>query len=166
MSQPCFLDYQCLAPLLDTHLLKEHVHDYQHHDREKHGIILYLINFKDDEPLIEKIGIPIGVECHVQFTTPVELFQDSREVTDGEVNFLQRHDLRNALQGELIIGIKGEFTHFELPLLNFQMVYLPVYLAAQDNGDDNAKAQANAMMGSMDTAMPAIWWRLRISNCT
>lgn len=28
--------------------------------------------------------------------------------------------------------------------------YLPVYLAAQDNGDDNAKAQANAMMGSMD----------------
>ena len=44
--------------------------------------------------------------------------------------------------------------------------YLPVYLAAQDNGDDNAKAQANAMMGSMDTAMPAIWWRLRISNCT
>lgn len=38
--------------------------------------------------------------------------------------------------------------------------------AAQDNGDDNAKAQANAMMGSMDTAMPAIWWRLRISNCT
>ena len=44
--------------------------------------------------------------------------------------------------------------------------YLPVYLAAQDNGDDNVKAQANAMMGSMDTAMPAIWWRLRISNCT
>ena len=37
---------------------------------------------------------------------------------------------------------------------------------AQDNGDDNVKAQANAMMGSMDTAMPAIWWRLRISNCT
>ena len=29
-------------------------------------------------------------------------------------------------------------------------LYLPVYLAAQDNGDDNAKAQANAMMGSMD----------------
>ncbi|WP_430392746.1 zinc-ribbon domain-containing protein [Bifidobacterium longum] len=33
-------------------------------------------------------------------------------------------------------------------------------------GVDHTKAQANAMMGSMDTAMPAIWWRLRISNCT
>ena len=95
---------------------------------EKHGVIFYLVDFKDDEPLIEEVGVPIGIERHFQLSAPVKLFQDGGEVADGETDFLQRRDLGDALQGELVIGIKGEFTHFELPLLNFQMVYLPVYL--------------------------------------
>ena len=124
MSQPCFFDYQCLAPLLDTHLLKEHVHDYQHHDREKHGIILYLINFKDDEPFIKEVYIQIGIQRGFQLATPVELLQDGCEIPDAETDFLLRGDLRDAFQGKLIVGVKGQFLYSQPAFLYFQVINL------------------------------------------
>ena len=69
--------------------MQEYVHDDQHHNGEKHGVILNLVDFKDDELLIKQVGIQVGVERHFQFSAPVKLFQDGSEVTNGEVDFLQ-----------------------------------------------------------------------------
>ena len=123
-SFPRFLDYQCLATFLDTHLLKEYVHDYQHHDREKHGIILYFINLKDDEPFIKEVYIQVGVQRGSQLATPVKLLQDGGEVPDAETDFLLRGDLRDALQGKLIVGVEGQFLYPEPAFLYFQVINL------------------------------------------
>ena len=86
---PRFFNNEGFSPFLDTHLLQEYVHDDQHHNGEKHGVILNLVDFKDDELLIKQVGIQVGVERHFQFSAPVKLFQDGSEVTNGEVDFLQ-----------------------------------------------------------------------------
>ena len=103
---PRFLNNQRLASFLDAHLLQEHVHDNQDNYRKKHGVIFNLVNLEDDELLIEEVHIQIGVQGHLQFAAPVELLQDSCEVTDVELNLLLCHDLRNAFQCKLIVGIE------------------------------------------------------------
>ena len=51
---PCLFDDQDFATLLDTHFLKEYIHDNQRNKREKERIIFYTVDFKDDEGLIEQ----------------------------------------------------------------------------------------------------------------
>ena len=51
---PCFLDDKGLAALLDTHLLGEHVHDNQQHNRSQHRVVLDLIQLKDNELLVKQ----------------------------------------------------------------------------------------------------------------
>ena len=58
---PCFLDNQRLSSLLDTHLLQEHVHDYEYHNRKQHGVIFNLVDFEDDKLLIEEVHVQVGV---------------------------------------------------------------------------------------------------------
>ena len=125
---PCLFDYQCLASFLDAHLLQEHVHDNQHHDREKHGVILDFVNFKDDKPLVKEVHVQVGVQRGFQLAAPVELFQDGCKVTDVETDFLQRGDLRDALQGKLIVGIEGKLLDLQPPFLFFHVVDLLLYL--------------------------------------
>ena len=117
-----------LAPLLDAHLLEEHVHDDEHHDGEKHGVILYLVNFKYDETFVEEVNVHVGVQRRLQLAAPVELFEYGGEVADVEAHFLQRGDLRYALQGELVVGVEGEFPHFQPAFLFLHAVNLPVNL--------------------------------------
>ena len=45
-----------------------------------------------------------------------------------ETDFLQLCNLRNALQGKLIIGIEREFLNLQPALLFLHVVNLPVYL--------------------------------------
>ena len=125
---PCFLDDECLASFLDAHLLQEHVHDNEYHNREQYGVIFNLVDFKDDELLIEEVHVQVGVQGHLQFATPVELLQDGSEVADVELNLLLCHDLRNALQSKLVVGIEGQFPDFQSAFLLLDVVYLLVYL--------------------------------------
>ena len=125
---PRFLNDECLASFLDAHLLQEHVHDNQDNYREKHGVILNLVNLEDNELLIEEVHVQIGVQGHFQFAAPVELLQDSCEVADVELNLLLCHDLRNALQGKLVVGVEGQFPDFQSAFLFLDVVYLLVYL--------------------------------------
>ena len=124
---PRLFDNQGLAPLLDAHLLEEHVHDYEHHDGEKHGVIFYLVNFKYDETLVEEVHVQVGVQRRFQLAAPVELFEDGGEAVYVEIDFLQRGYLRDALHGELVVGVEGEFPDLQPPFLLLHAVYLPVY---------------------------------------
>ena len=45
-----------------------------------------------------------------------------------ETDFLQLCNLRNALQGKLVIGIKREFLNLQPTFLFLHVVNLPVYL--------------------------------------
>ena len=85
---PRLFDNQSLAPLLDAHLLEEHVHDDEYHDGEKHGVILYLVNFKYDETLVEEVNVQVGVQRRFQLAAPVELLEDGGEVMYVECYFL------------------------------------------------------------------------------
>ena len=123
---PRLFDYQGLAPFLDAHLLEEHVHDDEHHDGEKHGVVLYLVNFKDDETLIEEVHVQVGVQRRLQFAAPVELLEDGGEAVYVERDFLQGGDLRDALHGELVVGVEGQLPDLQPPFLFLHAVYLPV----------------------------------------
>ena len=125
---PRLFDYQGLAPFLDAHLLEEHVHDYEHHDGEKHGVIFYLVNFKYDETLVEEVHVQVGVQRCLQLAAPVELLEDGCEVVYVECYFLQGSDLRDALHGELVVGVEGKFPDLQPPFLLLHAVYLLVYL--------------------------------------
>ena len=108
MSQTCLFDDKSLPSLLDTHLLQEHVHDNQHHNREKHRIILYFIYFEHNETLVKQVNVQVGVQRHLQLAATVDLFQYGRKVMYIETDFLQLCNLRYAFQGKLIIGIERE----------------------------------------------------------
>ena len=41
---PCLFDDESLSAFLDTHFLKEHIHDDEHDDREQHGIVLDFVS--------------------------------------------------------------------------------------------------------------------------
>ena len=127
MSQPRLFDDQGLAPLLDAHLLQEHVHDDEHHDGEKHGVVLYLVDFEDDEALVEEVHAHVGVERGLQLAAPVELLEDGREVSDAEVYLFERHYLGDALQRELVVGVEGQLPDFQAALLLLHTAYLSVY---------------------------------------
>ena len=125
---PRFFDDQCLAPFLDAHLLQEHVHDDQHNDGEKHGVILYLVDFKDDEPLVKEVHVHVGVQRGLQLSAPVELFQDGGEIMDIEADLVHGHNLGDTLQRELVIGVEGQLPDFQPAPLLLDMPYLPVRL--------------------------------------
>ena len=113
---------------LDTHLLQEHVHNDEYHNREQHGVILNLVDFEDDELLIEEVHVQVGVQGHLQFAASVELLQNGSEVADVELNLLLCHDLRNAFQCKLIVRVEGQFPDFQSAFLFLDVVYLLVYL--------------------------------------
>ena len=121
---PCLFDDQGLSSLLDTHLLQEYVHDDEHHNGEEHRVILDLVNLEDDELLVKERIIHVVVQRVFQFTAPVELFEDGREVVDVKRNFLFRHDLRNAFQSKLVIGIERQSRHLHLSALCLHLVNL------------------------------------------
>ena len=60
----------------------------------------------------------------LQLAALVELFQNRGEVVDVETNLFLRHDLWNALQGELIVGVEREVGHLHLPPLSLHLVNL------------------------------------------
>ncbi len=115
---PCLLDDQTLTPFLDTHLLGEHVHDDEHDDGEKDGVVLHLVNLEDDELFIEKGAVHVVVQGVLQLTALVERLQDGGEVMDGEVHMLLLQYLGDALHGELIIGVETQLTDTELAALH------------------------------------------------
>ena len=121
---PCFLDDKALPVLLDTHLLREHVHDDEHDNGEKHGVILDLVNLEDDELLVEESAVHVVVECVFQLTAFIERSKDCGEVINrkGDIVFLRY--LRYALDGKLIEGVEIKFLDFDglalmLNLLDF-----------------------------------------------
>ena len=108
---PCLFNHQRLTTFLDTHLLGEHVHDDKQHDRSQHGIVLNLVQLKDDELLIEEGGLHIAVEGFLIFAALVEGGEDGCIVVDVELRGVEVHlfhQLGDALEGELIEGVEHE----------------------------------------------------------
>ncbi|CUQ60724.1 Uncharacterised protein [Segatella copri] len=54
----------------------------------------------------------------------VKRFEDGGEVIDVELDMLLVQNLRDALQGKLIIGVEGQFLYFQLFLLPFYLFQL------------------------------------------
>ena len=107
-SLPCLFNDDGLTSFLQSHLLKEDVHNYHDNDREKNVIVLNLIHLEDNKLLVKECFIGIVVQRLLQLATLVKAAQNSREVLDAEVNVLITADLRDALQGKLIEGIERE----------------------------------------------------------
>ena len=119
---PCLLDDEALAALsLDTHLLRENVHDDKDDNREEGLVILHLVDLEYDELLVEKALVHVIVEGILQLTATVEGLQNRTEVVDVEVGLLNLvgvRDLRNTLQGKLKEGIEVQLLNREFLLLS------------------------------------------------
>src|SRR5574344_2045148 len=126
-SLPCFLYDECLAPLFQTHLLQEHVHDDQHNNREENRVILDFVNLKDDKFLIEERFVEVVVQRVFQLASLVELLQDGRKVINVKLYLLLGHDLRYALQGKLIITVERQIINMQFFTLLLYLIYLLFY---------------------------------------
>ena len=121
---PCFLDNQAFPAFLDSHLLGEHIHDDEHDDREEDWIVLYLVYLENDELLIKQAAVQVIVQDILLLSSLVERFEDGGEVIDVELDMLLVQNLRDALQGKLIVGVEGEFLYFQLFLLSLYLFQL------------------------------------------
>ena len=121
---PCLFDDECLSAFLDTHLLEEHIHDDEHNDGKQHGVVLDFVYLKDDKPLIEERLLQIVVQCTLQFTATVELFEDGSEVVNVEGYLFLGHQLWNTFQGIFIESIERQFPDGHLPSALFHFLYL------------------------------------------
>ena len=100
---PGFLDDKHLAVLLDSHLLQEHVHDYQRDKREQQRIILYTVNLEHHEGLVEQRTVHVLVQGLFMVAAPVEVLHHvavSREVYARNVVLVT--DVRNTLDGVFV----------------------------------------------------------------
>ena len=133
MSQPCLLDDQALAVLLQSHLLQEYVHDDERHDGEQLLVLLDGIHLEDDEGLIEQGAIDILIEYLVVLAALVEVLEHVGEVVavdGGDVVFDTY--LVETLTGKLIERVERQCLHCQrhAPILQSldEFLHLVVYL--------------------------------------
>ena len=119
---PCLFDDESLSAFLDTHFLKEHIHDDEHDDREQHGVVLDFVNL--EEPLIKERLFQVVVQRTLQFTTAVELFENGGEVINVEGYLLLGHQLRNTFQRIFIESVEGQLFDGHLPSALLHLLYL------------------------------------------
>jgi len=121
--------------------------------RNKTGSSFILSIVEDDETLVEEARVLLGVgfafvllarhsadfvcpllllrssvECELQLAATVELLEQGCEVADVEPDFLHRGDLRDALEGELVVGVETQLLHFQPAFLLLDAAYLLVNL--------------------------------------
>ena len=128
---PRFLYNQGLTAFLDTHLLGEHVHDNQQHNRSQYWIILNLIQLEDDESLVKERGLHVAVKGFLVLTALVEGGENGCIVVNIELGRIKVHllqQLGNALEGELIEGIEAEIGDAQLFPAFLHLINAPVNL--------------------------------------
>ena len=80
------------------------------------------MNLEDDKLLVKEAGIHVIVECVFELSAFIELLQDGSEVVDVKGDALLSHDLRDALNGKLVVAVEAEVVHVHLSPLFFHTV--------------------------------------------
>ena len=121
---PCLFNNQTLSALLDSHFLREHIHDDQHNDREENRVILHLVYLEDDELFIKQRSIQVIIQNMRSFSTFIEWLENGGKIMDSKLYLLLNDKLRYSHQGELIIGIEGKFRNLETSFLALNLINL------------------------------------------
>ena len=116
---PSLLDGNDLADTLQpSHFVDEQLHNDNGRYREEDGVILYRINFKDNEPLVQQVQFLVRVQQVVILTATIVRFKHIQE--SGKVKVLLPHFL--LLQPgavlrsyKLVEGIEGRPDRIVIP---------------------------------------------------